>query len=812
MTTDAPGAPGIEPRWTSSAKEAVGTALGAGSPVWFTLSHGILNEVYYPRIDTACLRDAEFLVSTPDGRFFEEKRHGTHHTGAIETAVPAYRVETGDSRGEFTITKRYATDPDRPSLLIDVTFTSADEPLGNYTLVFLAAPHLANHGQGNTAWTDEYKGTPVVYASRDDSVMAVATTAPVLARSVGYVGASDAWQDLHTHNIMEWQWDRAENGNVAVAVRPDLAACEGRFTIALGFGATPAEAGQRAVASLRDGFDAALARYRAAWRAWSERIRLPDSHDPVARASALVLATHEAKAFPGGLIASLSVPWGFAKGDGDLGGYHLVWPRDHVEAAGALFAIGAHADGLRALSYLRATQEADGHWAQNLWLDGTPYWGGVQMDETALPVLLVDLARSVGALGAAAAQDHYWPMVRSAARYLVCNGPVTSQDRWEEDGGYSPFTLATEIAALLVAAEMADDAGEPKVATYLRDTADTWNAHIETWCYASGTELATTFGIDGYYVRIGAPDVPDPDASDPDGAGVASPTDGWVPIKNRPPGEDAAPARTVVSPDALALVRFGLRAPDDPRILATLRVIDATLKEGFPFGPGWRRYTDDGYGEHPDGNPFDGAGQGRIWPLLTGERAHVAIAAKHLDEARSLAATMQAMAGNGGLLPEQTWDAADLPERELFYGRPAGSAMPLVWAHAEYLKLLRSIADGAVFDLPAAVQRHLPSAAARQRRFWRRNHKIQRIPAGATLRIELTAPAFVHWSPDGWATTHETATSPTGIGMHIADLATGDLPEGTKLLFTVAWREPGSAASEGYDRQQHKIMIGRSPQ
>jgi glucoamylase len=285
-----------------------------------------------------------------------------------------------------------------------------------------------------------------------------------------------------------------------------------------------------------------------------------------------------------------------------------------------------------------------------------------------------------------------------------------------------------------------------------------------------------------------------------------------VPIKNRPPGEDAAPARTVVSPDALALVRFGLRAPDDPRILATLRVIDATLKEGFPFGPGWRRYTDDGYGEHPDGNPFDGAGQGRIWPLLTGERAHVAIAAKHLDEARSLAATMQAMAGNGGLLPEQTWDAADLPERELFYGRPAGSAMPLVWAHAEYLKLLRSIADGAVFDLPAAVQRHLPSAVARQRRFWRRNHKIQRIPAGATLRIELTAPAFVHWSPDGWATTHETATSPTGIGMHIADLATGDLPEGTELLFTVAWREPGSAASEGYDRQQHKIMIGRSPQ
>ncbi len=802
MTTMAPGAPGIEPRWTSSAKEAVGTAHGAGSPLWFTLSHGILNEVYYPRLDTACLRDAEFLVATPDGRFFEEKRHGMHHTTAIETSIPTFMVETGDSHGEFAITKRYVTDPDRPTLLVDVSFTSEVEPLGNYTLVFLAAPHLANHGSGNTAWVDDYKGTPVVYASRGDTVLAVAATAPLLARSVGYVGSSDAWQDLHTNHAMEWQWDRAEDGNVAVALRPDLAACEGRFTIALGFGASPAEAGQRAVASLRDGFDASLARFRAGWRSWNRGIHLPDLHDPVARASALVLAAHEAKAFPGGLIASLSVPWGFAKGDGDLGGYHLVWPRDHAEAAGAFFAIGAHADGLRALAYLRATQEADGHWAQNLWLDGTPYWNGVQMDETALPVLLVDLARSVGALDADRALERYWPMVRAAARYLVCNGPVTAQDRWEEDGGYSPFTLATEIAALLVAADMADEAGEPRVAAYLRETADCWNAHIETWCYVSGTELATSFGVDGYYVRIGVPDE----------AGAATPTEGWVPIKNRPPGEDNVPARSVVSPDALALVRFGLRSPDDPRILATLRVIDATLREDFPYGPGWRRYTDDGYGEHPDGEPFDGSGQGRIWPLLTGERGHFAVAGKRSEEARALAATMQAMAGHGGLLPEQTWDAADLPERELFYGRPAGSAMPLVWAHAEYLKLLRSIADGAVFDLPTAVQRHRPSPAARRRRFWRRNHKIQHIPAGTTLRVELTAPAYVHWSPDEWTTTHETATSPTGIGMHIADLDTASLPEGAELVFTVAWRDPGFAADhDADDNGQHRLTIGGDP-
>jgi glucoamylase len=207
------------------------------------------------------------------------------------------------------------------------------------------------------------------------------------------------------------------------------------------------------------------------------------------RISTAMLRAHDAVRFPGGIIASLSVPWGSSKGDDDLGGYHLVWPRDLVEAAGGLIAAGAHEDARGVLHYLQTTQEADGSWPQNMWLDGMPYWSGVQMDETAFPILLVDLANREGGLPEGELA-RLWPMVRRAAGFLLRNGPVTGQDRWEEDGGYSPFTLAVEIAALLAAADLAVLMGAPEQAAYLRETADAWNDQIEDWTYATGTRLA----------------------------------------------------------------------------------------------------------------------------------------------------------------------------------------------------------------------------------------------------------------------------------------------------------------------------------
>ena len=456
-----------------------------------------------------------------------------------------------------------------------------------------------------------------------------------------------------------------------------------------------------------------------------------------------------------------------------------MWPRDLVETAGGFIAIGAHQEARRVLRYLQVTQEPDGHWSQNMWLDGTPYWRGVQMDETALPILLVDLAAREGVLDGAGPNE-YWHMVRQAASYLVRNGPVSPQDRWEEEPGYSPFTIATEIAALLVAADLADAQANPTAANYLRETADAWNASIERWLFVTGTELAEQHDVDGYYARVAAPDQAD----------AASPCKGFVPIKNRPPGESTGPPALLVSLDALAFVRFGLRDANDPRILSTVKVIDATLRVETPHGPVWHRYQGDGYGEHADGAPFDGTGIGRGWPLLTGERGHYEFAAGRVPIANELARAMERLAGESGLLPEQIWDSADIPGRGLFIGHASGSASPLVWAHAEYLKLCRSLEDGAIFDRPPqTVQRYLVEHTTSDRIVWRFNNKVREMPQGCTLRVETLAPAVVHWSVDRWRTVHDTPTQDTTLGVHFADLRVLDLSAGDDVVLTFYWPE-----------------------
>jgi glucoamylase len=787
----APGHPGISPRWTSSAKSGVGTSLSSKSRVWFTLSHGILNEVYYPRIDQACIRDMELLVSDGKEFFSEEKRDTQFELGTLADGVPAFQLTNTCKDGRYRIHKTVLSDPERDVLLQRIRFEPLQGSLSDYHLYILLAPHLGNHGAGNTAWVQDYKGLPVLNAQRGEMALSLACSQPWLKRSVGFVGSSDGWQDVYQHKQMLWEYDRAEDGNLALTAEIDLMACNGEFTLALGFGLTPAEASLRARASLEDGFEIAQTAYINKWQDWQNTLMLPPSDlaaTNLYRTSAVVLRAHEAKRFPGGMIASLSIPWGFDKGDEDMGGYHLVWSRDLVETAGGLLAIGAYDEVRRVLYYLQGTQEADGHWPQNMWMDGSSYWGGIQMDETAFPILLVDLAHRKGALHDDAL-TRFWPMVRKAAGFLLANGPVTPQDRWEEDPGYSPFTLAVEIAALLAAADLADLQNDPTAAKLLRETADLWNAHIEAWTYVTDTDLAKQVGVEGYYVRIAPPDEPE----------SSSPASGFVPIKNRPPGESDAPAANIVSPDALALVRFGLRAADDPRILNTVKVIDALLKTDMPAGPIWRRYNEDGYGEHEDGSPFDGNGIGRCWPLLTGERAHYELAAGRSNSARGLLTALQAFANDDGLLPEQTWDKQDIPERELFLGRPSGSAMPLVWAHAEYLKLCRSLADGRVFDMPPqTAKRYSLAEKPSDYTIWAFNHKIRKIEHGNTLRLFLSAPARVRWSTDEWTTSKENDTHDSTLGVHVADLPTRRLKTGTTIRFKIYWLADNSWEETDY--------------
>jgi glucoamylase len=784
--TEAFGWPGLDPRWTSSAKSGIGTAYNSRSRVWFTISHGIVNEVYYPRVDQANIRDLGLIVTDGAAFFSEEKRHSTSCVTMLAPGVPGYRLTNACDGGRYRIVKTIITDPLRPVLLQDTRFEPLVGPLADYRMFALLAPHIGNQGRGNDGWVGDYKGMPMLFAQRGDCALALASSAGYAAMSCGFVGSSDGWQDLAVNKRLTRRHREARNGNIALTGEIDIEACGGRFTLALAFGRDAAEAGQNARAALLQAFDSAAAAFQSEWQAFQRACETVEVNDDDAsheyRASVAVLKSHEDKGHPGGIIASLSIPWGSHKGDHDLGGYHLVWPRDLVECAGGLLAAGDSTGALQTLCYLMCTQELDGHWAQNMWLNGTPYWTGVQMDETGFPILLADLLRRANALDGV----DPWVMVRQAATYLVRNGPVTPQDRWEEQGGYSPFTLAVEIAALLAAADFADRAHETRIATFLRDTADDWNDSIERWTYVTTSALADRAGVDGFYARIGPPVGDGAERRAPVAAG---------------PRYDA-----LVSPDALALVRFGLRAAGEPRITNTITVIDAVLKSETSTGPVWRRYNGDAYGEHADGAPYDGSGQGRGWPLLAGERAHYEIAAGRLHDARRLLDLIRRQTSSGGLIPEQIWDGPDIPRRGLFNGRPAGAAMPLAWAHAEYVKLSRSLRDARVFDMPPqTLQRYVRERRQSSRTVWCVNNKPRSMRAGTTLRVSTRAPAVVRWSTDDWQSVHDAISGDTGLGMCYSDLPTARLPLGAIVRFTLYW-----TASNRWEGTDFAVVVSRA--
>lgn len=786
----APGWPGIPPRWTSSAKSGVGTALTAMSRVWFTLSHGILNEIYYRRPDEACIRDLGLIVIDDQGFFSEEKRHADHQIRSLANGVPGYEL-VNTHPGHYRITKQIVCDPFRDVVLQRMTFEPLASRAGRYRVFALLAPHLVNAGAGNTAWLGEYKGVPLLFAEGRGAALTLACTVPWRNASAGFVGVSDGWQLLSRAGKLDPNWTRAENGNVALIGEIDFAQTK-EVTLALGFGARPEEAALRVRASLNYGFASACRDYIAGWRSALDHAQqlAPARSDGTCdfyRTSVAVMLTHEPFSFAGGIIASLSIPWGFSKGDDDLGGYHLVWPRDLAETAGGLIAAGMRIPARVVLGYLAAVQEADGRWPQNMWLDGTPYWGGVQLDECAFPILLIDLLLREKMLEPSDA-DRFREMVEKAAGFIARNGPATCQDRWEENAGYSPFTLGVTVAALLAAATYLEQRqASERTVRHLRETADWINDNIENWTYARDTALARTVGVDGHYVRIGPVDLLD-DILPPDGVTL---------IRNRPDAQTRWPAADIVSPDALALVRFGLRSALDPRIVNTVRVIDHLLKVDLPQGPLWRRYNEDGYGEHADGQPFDGSGIGRPWPLLVGERAHYEVAAGRLDQAQRLLETLEECASAAGLLPEQVWDSDDIPERELFRGRASGSAMPLVWAHAEYVKLLRSLKEGRVFDMPTEpVERYQSRRITADFVVWRLDRR-RRAVSGKNVRIETLEPARIHWSSDQWHTTRDDDTEDTDLGVHVFDLPIAKLPPGTDVVFTIFW--PQETRWEGTD-------------
>jgi len=386
-------------------------------------------------------------------------------------------------------------------------------------------------------------------------------------------------------------------------------------------------------------------------------------------------------------------------------------------------------------------------------------------------------------------------MVRASAGYIVRNGASTELDRWEEQKGYNAYTLATMVASLLAAGDWADAAGEAGLATYLRETADAWEACVEGWLYVRDTDLARRVGVDGYYARILPPGAAEP----------AVPGQGPARLQDPDSGDQELPAHEVVSVDALALVRYGLRPADDPRLLDTLKVIDATLRTETERGPIWHRYNADQFGEHDDGSAFEthNKGKGRAWPLLIGERAHYELARGDRARVEGLLAAMAAYAGEAGLLPEQVWDVDDLPEKQLYRGRPTGSACPLLWAHSEYLKLLRSLRDRRVFDRPAQpADRYRGGRRAGAPAIWRVEHAIRELPAGTRLRIEATEGVEVRWRVGG-GKAESLPEEPTWLGVRVADISADALPEGTEVRLTTT--RPGKDGTPR--REEHTLRV-----
>ncbi len=767
----APGAPGMPPRWTASTKEGLGTSYHTGCRLWFTLSHGIVNELYYPYVDTPNTRDLQYLITDGETFFHEERRDLEHAIEYPEKGALLYRLTNTDREGRYRIVKEVCTDPHASVLLVHTRLEVMDQTLrGKLRLHVLLAPHLRKTGWGNSARTCEVAGQPLLHAWRDGVHLIMGATIPFTRRSVGFVARSDGWQDLRNLR-MDWEYTEALDGNVALMAELDPEHLE-EFTLGVALG----RGEQNAAAKLLQSLSVPFARHRETFVAQWRRLCAPENHEEhtgdrgsMFRLSRCILMAHEDKTFSGALVASMSIPWGEAKGDEDLGGYHLVWPRDLMQSAVGLLASGQSATPRKALIWLACLQNEDGALPQNSWIDGKAYWEGQQLDEVAAPVLLAWRLRVHGLLGG----FDPWVLVSRAAGHLMLNGPVTRQERWEEAHGYSPSTLAAILAALVCAAEFARERGQEEIAAFILEYADWLSAHIEPWTVTTKGELVA--GKPRHYIRVCPP------AADT----VARPDEAMLTIAN---GGGTHPARNVVGGDFLALVRFGLRDPQDPLIRDSLEVIDAVLKHDLPQGPCWRRYNHDGYGQKADGGPFDGTGVGGGWPLLTGERGQYELAAGR-DPLFAIH-TLEKFANDGGMLPEQVWCGEDQPGAHgCKRGDATGSAMPLCWAHAEYLNLVRSRADGVPFDrVVPAYERYVLTQTGHGTEIWTVLHPITRMARGKTLRIITRSSAEVAWRfSNGEQGTEKTmpAGPETCLPCAFLDLPAASLEAGAEVIFTV---------------------------
>ncbi len=644
----APGAPGAAAVWTPADKHGFGTATSLASKVWFSLEHGELTDVFYPDLGTPSLRDLQLIVT--DGQTFADlERDAT--TSQVRVVAP-------------------------------------------YQVYAYVDPSLTNNGMDDSGTC----GSAQLLASDGTTASALIAGPEFAQTSCGYLGTSDGWTDLRSDHTMDWHYASAPNGNVVETGRLRINGTgQQHATLALGFGGTTPSALAAAQASLSSGFPAVSSAYGAGWRGYLSSLKPPpaslatDRERTTYDVSRMVLAAHEDKTYRGAFVASPTMPWVWGTGlENPSGAYHLVWSRDLYEMATALLADGDTAAADRALTYLFGRQQKpDGSFPQNSTVDGTPHWTNVQLDEVADPIILAwMLHRTDGTT--------YGQHVKKAADYIVANGPSTPQERWENQGGYSPATIAAEIAGLVCAADIARVNKDAKSATTYLKTADAWQRAVKGWTVTGNGPLAPH----PYFLRLTKDG--NPNAGTTYNIGDSGPN-----------GIDQ---RAVVDPSFLELVRLGVEPATDPDVVATLPVVDAQLGVPTPNPQFWHRYNRDGYGEQPDGGPWDigfppapldspwgsQATIGRIWPIFAGERGEYELAAGQPAAARL--AAMAATGNDGHLLPEQVWDAFPPSGSDGFTPMTGTfSATPLAWSHAQFIRLAWSIATGAPVEQPSIV-------------------------------------------------------------------------------------------------------------
>jgi len=684
--TPAPGAPGAAANWNEPSVGGFADSLGASSKVWYTLGNGELENAFYPETDTPDTFGLQYVV-TNGSSFTDLETTGTTHSISLAdpTSLTWQQVNTA-TNGDFKITKTYVADPSRSVILVQTTFDNlSSSPLDLYVDYH---PYLNNDGMGNTGGTDSASGD--LEAVNGSVASALTSSLGFSATSTGYAGTSSDGETMLTsdYSLPTTYSSASTAGHIdQVGEIPVASSGSTTFTLALAFDTSESAAISDAAASLAAGFSSLESSFESGWHSWIGGLNAPPASVTGSPAletqyyvSLMEVKADEDKTYPGAFIAAPNLPWGASvsadTGTGDSGqhGYHVVWTRDEYEMASALLAAGDKTDALAALSYIFQYEvESSGAVKQNTWLNGTKVFGSLQMDEVADPIILA------WQLGATSSTD--WGYVEELAGYLVANGPYTPQERWEENSGYSPATMAAEIAGLICAAAIAEDNGDTSAAATYQSTAQSWAAEVDSLTYTT----TGSYGNGDYFLRI------TPDGQPNSGTSIS--------IAN---GGGSHDDRTVVDPSFLELVRLGVKSPTAADITNTITAVDDELKVTTPEGPIWHRYDFDGYGETSSGGDYTGSGVGNPWPVLTGERGEYDVADGNLSGAQSMLATMAGAANSGYQISEQVWSGSN-GVNGFTSGQPDNSSTPLMWAMAQYVRLAIDISAGSDVDTPSVV-------------------------------------------------------------------------------------------------------------